>query len=350
MTIVAVITQAFGRYCLESYNPIFSHPWVSVIDAIAVTIAMYGIIQFYYQIHKDITQHSPLLKVAAIKLVIFLSFWQTWVISILTSLGAIKPSAHFQTPDIKVGLPSFLLCVEMAFFAIFHFWAFSWKDYTTSSKVYQQEMTAGDQSPPHYQGGFLGLKAIADACNPWDIIKAVARSGRWLFVGHKKRMLDPSYAVSRTDTDDMMRSDTNAYSNTKLNPMNGPTAYTGVAGQKPGSRGNPPTYAVEEDRQPLVYDQGHNPFSDSVGREHSPYSLSGVEPRDTAGDIGVANSYGEGEDWNRGRSNYPAPAIHIRAPSAQEMGVTAPYPDEHSRERQQMPYFEPPPGAPDGRR
>lgn len=29
MTLVAVITQAIGRYCLESVSPAFAHVWVS---------------------------------------------------------------------------------------------------------------------------------------------------------------------------------------------------------------------------------------------------------------------------------------------------------------------------------
>lgn len=38
---------------------------------------MYCLIQFYYQIRHDIRQYSPFLKILSIKLVIFLSFWQT---------------------------------------------------------------------------------------------------------------------------------------------------------------------------------------------------------------------------------------------------------------------------------
>lgn len=345
MTITAVVTQVLGRYCLESLNPVFAHIWVMGIEAVAVTIAMYCIIQFYLQVRKDIAQHKPLLKVLAIKLVIFLSFWQTILISLLTGSGAIKPSRQLQTPDIKVGIPNFLLCIEMAFFAFFHLFAFSWRDYTASSKVYQQEMAAGDVTPPQYMGGFLGMRALADAANPWDIIKAVARAGRWLFVGRRKRMLDPSYAVSRTDTDETMDRDPTAYSNTKLNPMDGSTAYTGA---RPGSRaGRTAGYNDEEDRQPLVYGQP-NTFSDaSPGRDHSPYSLAGSESREAA-DIGIANSqFEEDDDWARGQAGGQGPpTIHIRAPSEQETGVV-PYPDERGRQAQPMPYFDPPPPAPE---
>jgi len=48
-----------------------------VIEGLCVTVAMYCLIQFYIQIKDDLAEHKPLLKVAAIKLVIFLSFWQT---------------------------------------------------------------------------------------------------------------------------------------------------------------------------------------------------------------------------------------------------------------------------------
>lgn len=47
------------------------------IEATCVTIAMYCLIQFYVQLKNEISEHRPLIKVAAIKMVIFLSFWQS---------------------------------------------------------------------------------------------------------------------------------------------------------------------------------------------------------------------------------------------------------------------------------
>ena len=48
-----------------------------VIEGGCVSVAMYCLIQFYIQLRRDLSVHSPFLKVVAIKLVIFLSFWQT---------------------------------------------------------------------------------------------------------------------------------------------------------------------------------------------------------------------------------------------------------------------------------
>jgi len=47
--------------------------------------------------------------------------------------------------------------------------------------------TGYTKEQPAYEGGPLGVKALIDALNPWDIIKATGRGFRWLFVGVKKR-------------------------------------------------------------------------------------------------------------------------------------------------------------------
>ena len=43
------------------------------------------------------------------------------------------------------------------------------------------------------QGGFLGILAFVDALNIWDVIKALGRATRWLFVGVRHRKTNPSY-------------------------------------------------------------------------------------------------------------------------------------------------------------
>lgn len=221
MTVTAVITQYIGRYCESSNSPIFAHIWVRkssyfqypllisfqvlVIEGIAVTIAMYCVIQFYIQLRKDLQPHSPLLKVTAIKLVIFLSFWQTFMISILTSsMNVLKATSSVAYPDIKVGIPSMLLCVEMACFAILHIFAYPYKPYVTGSETGKYP-SSHDPSNPDFndigpkQGGPLGIRAILDAMNPWDLVKAFGRGIRWAFVGRRHRENDISYKLNSSE-------------------------------------------------------------------------------------------------------------------------------------------------------
>jgi hypothetical protein len=209
-----MFSQLFGRYCESSLSPAFAHIWVLCFEAASVTVAMYCLIQFYLQLKNDLAEHRPFLKVLCIKLVIFFSFWQNvcvhnpsystkpnsrlisilqLVISFLSSSsapggGVLKPSEKIAYPDIKVGIPSVLLAVEMSVFAIIHIFAFSAKPYDIR---HNPDPTAA------YSGGFMGWKAILDAFNLWDIVKASARGFRWLFVGARKREQDISYEEHR---------------------------------------------------------------------------------------------------------------------------------------------------------
>ncbi|KAI4870402.1 DUF300-domain-containing protein [Hypoxylon rubiginosum] len=209
MTITAVVTQYFERYCESSNSPIFAHIWVIAIECIAVTIAMYCLIQFYVQLREPLAEHNPFLKVLAIKLVIFLSFWQTIAISLGTStLHIVSPTAVLAYPDLKVGVPSLMLCVEMALFAILHLWAFPYAPYVENAKtsfypVPDPSMGVPPRENEHgpKMGGFMGLKAFGDALNLWDVIKAFGRGMRWLFVGVKHRHSDPSYQAKPDDVD-----------------------------------------------------------------------------------------------------------------------------------------------------
>ncbi|KAL4737505.1 organic solute transporter Ostalpha-domain-containing protein [Aspergillus similis] len=195
MTIVAVITQKFDLYCESSLNPAFSHIWVLAIECVAVTIAMYCLIQFYIQIKDEISEHKPFLKVASIKLVIFLSFWQSSLISFLYSAGVIKSSKKLAAPDLKVVLAELIISVEMALFAVLHLWSFPWKPYAIGFQTDEVTDMYGNGKRT-YHGGRWGMGALLDALNPIDLLKAVGRSMRWLFVGRKKRTLDPSYQLS----------------------------------------------------------------------------------------------------------------------------------------------------------
>ena len=133
------------------------------------------------------------------------------MISILTSatFNVVKPTAKLAYPDLKVGIPSLLLCIEMAIFAFLHLFAFPWKPYSLSAVPQDYPISSSASGAPsknihgENQGGFLGVKAFADAMNPWDLVKAFARSMRWLFVGRKNRENDPSYRRDLGGENDM---------------------------------------------------------------------------------------------------------------------------------------------------
>jgi hypothetical protein len=181
------------------------------INCLAVTIAMYCVIQFYVQLRQPLAEHRPFLKVLAIKLVIFFSFWQATAISVGTSarFNIVQANAVFAYPDIKVGWPGLILCFEMSLFAILHLWAFPYSPYVPGAKptFYPcPDQRLSHSMPPHENlhsfpsGGPLGIHAFIDAANLWDYAKAFGRGIRWLFCGIKRRKEDVSYDASRSTT------------------------------------------------------------------------------------------------------------------------------------------------------
>lgn len=115
-----------------------------------------------------------------------------------------------------------LLCIEMAIFSILHIFAFPWRStYSLSRTDAMNAPGLGFSGKPKYKGGFLGLRAYADAFNVWDVIKASSRGFRWLFVGRKYRRQDSSYANPFVDPPgySYREASNGAYEGTKLQPI-----------------------------------------------------------------------------------------------------------------------------------
>ena len=284
---------------------------------------MYCLIQFYYQLHNDLTEHKPFLKIVAIKLVIFLSFWQTVkypclspctqltnclfyqiIISFLTSTNVIKSSAKFAQPDIKIGIPSLLLCIEMAIFSVLHLYAYPWKVYDIrTSSIVVAESGPGYLPDPKtaYKGGFGGHRAYFDALNMWDLVKGVARGVRWIFVGRKTRELDVSYKGQVNDTalQPARRSAGSSYHGRN------PASY-----QRLDEDMDEPQWSQQQQKQALgkpmpVAQSQETGIMQNRRYEQSPYrpqqppqAAPGIQIRDENGqDIGVRNEDEYGHDY-----------------------------------------------------
>lgn len=203
---------------------------------------MYCVIQYYVQFKVALAYHRPGLKVIAIKGVIFISFWQSTAISVAsTDLNIITANAKLAYPDISTGIPAMLLCVEMFLFSIIHIWAYPWNVYRQDAPaVFYPEPALGKQpnklnEPGPPMGGPMGIWAIVDALNFWDVIKAFGRGLRWLFWGVKRRHEDISYQknAALADLEADGKATNNSHALYPYRPRDGksPNELPGVAGE-----------------------------------------------------------------------------------------------------------------------
>lgn len=147
----------------------------------------------------------------------------------------------------------------MAIFSVMHLWAFAWRPYATQPGEVTDFYGNGKET---YQGGRWGFKALVDAMNPFDLIKAIGRGGRWLVIGRKNRLQDPSYRPQ----DESIGLDSSE------SGMPGTSYQGGGAAMSGGRGGRTGRYAGDEEGEVLLANAQSNPEAGHFGT--SPYSES----------------------------------------------------------------------------
>ncbi|KAF7321521.1 hypothetical protein MKEN_00673000 [Mycena kentingensis (nom. inval.)] len=128
-TLAAVILNYVGWYCEGSFSPKWGYIYILAVVSASVSIAMYCLIQLYMPVAEYLTPHKPLLKLFAVKAVVFLTFWQASFLAALAMFGVIKDTQYMTSEDINIGIGALLQTFEMMLFGFLHLKAFSYKPY-----------------------------------------------------------------------------------------------------------------------------------------------------------------------------------------------------------------------------
>lgn len=242
----------------------------------------------------------------------------------MSSAGAIKVTDKLANQDIQIGIPNLLLCIEMAFFSILHLFAFPWQSY-------QLKAQQASDDPQYingqiaYHGGFMGMKAMVECFNPWDLIKAVGRGFRWLFVGYKTRTNDPSY----------MHQDDSAFS---LKTPNAANPQTTIPGPNVTAYGGSTNTAYHPGNQyETASDEGQELLYHAQGNPTSPYPPQRGTALDTLSD--------EESSYGNSHNRYYNHAYDNDAPSMNDLTAAEPRPISPQPYRAYKPSHSPYEGA-----
>ncbi|KAJ3035835.1 hypothetical protein HDV00_003370 [Rhizophlyctis rosea] len=178
-TIIAFILNYFHALCPLSGSPKHGQFWITAINFISSTVAVYGLFTFYFTIHNDIKEHQPLWKMIAVKFVIFFAFFQSIVLSLLNTAGVLKPIGQISAEDVSTLIQNFLVCFEMVVAAGIHLKAFGWREFVLrpvgstdgrkgKGRVGGAEAKGGGEL--EYQLKTPVLLAMGDALSPHDFL------------------------------------------------------------------------------------------------------------------------------------------------------------------------------------
>merc|ERR1711862_908356 len=102
-------------------------------DNISVFLAFSGLLKFYHAVHDDLSWCRPFPKFLCIKGVVFMTFWQGLVISILAAttqdFGDDEMQRQVNVEQWASRGQDFLICLEMLLFSIAHFYCFPYEEW-----------------------------------------------------------------------------------------------------------------------------------------------------------------------------------------------------------------------------
>jgi len=126
-TFIALVSEISGIYYNGTYSLDETYIYLLIINNISQMTALYFLTLFYLSFKEELSSMKPFPKFVCIKFVIFITFFQSCIISFLINKGFIikDSSLNNKRSTIDTYLQDLLICYEMLIASIAHLWAFS---------------------------------------------------------------------------------------------------------------------------------------------------------------------------------------------------------------------------------
>lgn len=136
-----MILKATGKYNEGNFKANSGYLYIAIIYNTSICVALWSLAMFWVCINDDIKAFRPMPKFLCVKGILFFSFWQSIVVSILVSAGLIKKLGPYTDIEhISMGLTDMLVCLEMPIFAVAHMYAFAPSDFMEKHLHYVARM------------------------------------------------------------------------------------------------------------------------------------------------------------------------------------------------------------------
>jgi len=129
VSIVGIVCQKLNVLCESAgFSPHFANVYLEAVDFVSISVALYGLLVFYGLTAAELKGRRPLAKFLCIKLIVFFTFYQSFVFSALEG-RVIKATQYWTETNIANGLNALAICIEMVFFSGLMMWAYPSKEY-----------------------------------------------------------------------------------------------------------------------------------------------------------------------------------------------------------------------------
>lgn len=133
---------------MPTWDPRYPRFYIVMIQNVSVFCAFAGLLKFYHAVHEDIEWCRPWPKFLCIKGVVFMTFWQGLAISLLANAAEDKFGANdedFDPREWTARIQDMLICVEMLFFSLAHFFTFPTDEWEEGYRPAESSARFGDK-------------------------------------------------------------------------------------------------------------------------------------------------------------------------------------------------------------
>jgi len=155
------ILSMSDTYDEGDFTPTRGYLYITVFDNISITISLYFLVLFYHATKDILAPYKPVSKFLSIKSIIFFSFWQGVVISVMVFFNILfKPTDNWSIGDVSTATQNFLVCFEMVPVSIAFAFTFGYRSFKSGSS---DRLLSGS--------GAVGLiKNFSDIANVSDVL------------------------------------------------------------------------------------------------------------------------------------------------------------------------------------
>ncbi|KDO24151.1 hypothetical protein SPRG_10578 [Saprolegnia parasitica CBS 223.65] len=169
ITLISSLLGVYGEG--EMLNPLRAYGYLCFVLTLSQSWALYCLTLFYLGTFDELIPMKPLPKFLAIKMIIFFTYWQSMLITLLEIVGVISADWNIGCPDcwsasaIASALSDFVICVEMLVFAVVHHYAFAIQDFLSMDCRYQCDEDHRSAVKAPLLAHFMDVINVADVRN-----------------------------------------------------------------------------------------------------------------------------------------------------------------------------------------
>ena len=163
-SLMAVITfslAAADEYHDGAWAMSSAYTYITVVNNFSQGYALYALYLFYHATKTDLDRIRPVAKFLCVKLIIFATYWQSVLISVLALAGRFEGWEGWSGESVGQGLQDFLICGEMMVASFGHIYAFPSREFWT--------IDGGDEGT---RSG-SAISKVFDVMTPSDIVSDV---------------------------------------------------------------------------------------------------------------------------------------------------------------------------------